>query len=131
VRIETLETVLEAAKRPEAITEPAACRIAQESFRDARADLKRFQNLVYITACFAVAFVVAGIVLVALGSDTRGAGIVSFVGTAVTGLGVKFVIDQRNDARKEKRAAEKLVRANCERHENVIERLEAGEPVGV
>ena len=131
MQVETLGAALEAAKQPETIAEPEACRMAQTSFSDARADFKRFQNLVYLTAFVVVAFLVAGIVLVALGSDTRAAGIVSFVGTVVTGVGMKFVLDQRNDARDEQHAAQKLVRANCKHANDVIERLEAGEPVSV
>ena len=130
MRVATLGQALEAATRAEPIAESSACRIAQQSYQDARNDFKRFQNLVYIAACFVLLFLLAGIVLVALGSDTRGAGLVSFVGTVVSGVGMKFVLDRRNEASKEKKDAEALVREYCDQPQGVIERLEAGDTVG-
>jgi hypothetical protein len=126
-----LDRALDAATSPEAMPDSRACEMSRQSFADARAELARYQNLVYLTAVCVVLFLIGGIVLVALGESTRGAGIVSFVGTVVTGLGMRFVLQRQDDARKEKRAAERLVQKNCPDPQAVIANLEAGEPVSV
>jgi NAD(P)H-hydrate repair Nnr-like enzyme with NAD(P)H-hydrate dehydratase domain len=82
--------------------------------------------LVFVMGCAFGLSLVAGIVLVALGSDTRGAGIVAFVGTVASGAAMAWIVRQRNDASIQKEKALKLVDEYCREPERTIERLEAG-----
>jgi hypothetical protein len=107
-----------------------SCEVAKVDFADARHEFDRYKNLVFVMACVFAAFLVAGIVLVALGSDTRGAGIVSFVGTVASGIAMRWILARRNQASKDKDAAKTLVRNYCEAPDAVIENLEAGNTVG-
>jgi hypothetical protein len=96
-----------------AVDDNDACEIAKVSFWDARQNAQRYRVLVYIVSCVVAAFLIAGIVLVALGSDTQGAGIVSFVGSVVGGAGMLFVIRRSKEAAKERDAAARLVKKYC------------------
>jgi len=116
-----LSAALSAAVAPTSMSRSDSCRAANESYRDFQASWKRLNNLVYALALAATVFLIGGIVLAALGSDTRAAGIVSFVGTAVTGLGARFVLRERNQAARDKLGAAKLVREYCERPESKLD----------
>lgn len=105
---------LTAAVEPTAMVRSDACKVANQNYRDFRHSWERLNNLVYALAFAATLFLIAGIVLVAVGSDTRGAGIVSFVGTVVTGVGARFVVNNRNQAKRELLAAARLVKSYCD-----------------
>ena len=122
VKAAALRDALQAAADPAAIERSDACLIANQSYQDSRDDWRRLNNLVYILAVAAVVFLIGGIVLFAVGADTRAAGIVSFVGTVVTGVGARFVLRERNRAAKEKAAAARLVKTYCE---DAASRIEA------
>lgn len=109
-----LSTALRAASEPNAIERSDACRVANQSYQDFRHSWERLNNLVYALCVAAVVFLIAAIVLAAAGSNTRSAGIVSFVGTVVTSIGARFVLKERNQARKDKLDAAKTVREFCD-----------------
>jgi UDP-N-acetylmuramyl tripeptide synthase len=73
--------------------------------------------------CF---FLVAAIVLFAVNGDTRGAGIVAFVGTVASGLATTWIVKQRNDASKEKEKALKLVEQYCSEPAKTVTKLDEG-----
>jgi hypothetical protein len=118
--------MLRAAALETAIDSNDSCRIAQVDFWDARREFNRYKSLVFVAACIFVAFLVAGIVLVALGEDTRGEGIVSFVGSVASGVAMAWVVARRNQASKDKDAAKRLVNKYCSTPEAVLENLESG-----
>ena len=110
-----------------AIERNDSCGIAKIDFWDAREEFNRYKVLVFIASCVFVAFLIGGIVLVAIGSDTRGEGIVSFVGSAASGVAMSFVIKRRNQASRDKDAAKRLVNTYCDTPQPVLEQLERGE----
>ena len=117
---------LERVAASESVSTRDSCRLAQVSYADARREQTRWQMLVFVMGCAIGISLIAGIVLVALGSDTRGAGIVAFVGTAVSGAAMAWIVKQRNDGSVEKEKALKLVRDYCEEPEKTVKALEHG-----
>jgi hypothetical protein len=103
-----------------------SCEVAQVDFWDARREFKRYKDLMFVVAATFVGFLIVGIVLVSIGSDTRGAGIVSFVATVASGGAMSWVRGRRNQASKDKDAAKRLVRKYCSTPESVVETLEGG-----
>jgi hypothetical protein len=89
------------------------CEIAKANYWAASRNLELWDKLVFAMGCAFAVFLLAGIVLVAIGSDTRGAGIVSFVGTVASGVAMTWIVKRRNTARTEKNAAADLVGTYC------------------
>ncbi len=96
-----------------AIERSDACEIARINWDDKRENDRRYQALIYYTSCAFVVFLLGAIVLTALGGDTRGAGLVSFVGTVASGAGMAFVLKRKKEVAAELKAASKLVKENC------------------
>ena len=103
-----------------------SCRLAQVGYADARAEQGRWQLLVFALGCAFGLTLIVGIVLVALGSDTRGAGIVAFAGTVISGGAMLWIVKQRNDASTEKAKALELVNKYCNEPDRTIAELERG-----
>jgi hypothetical protein len=112
--------------RSEGVSPRDSCRLAQVSYDDARREQGRWQTLVFVMGCAFGLFLVAAIILFSLGSDTRGAGLVAFVGTAASGAAVAWMVKQRNDASKEKEKALRLVNDYCNEPERTITELDEG-----
>jgi hypothetical protein len=108
------------------VSETDSCRLSQVGYADACAEQKRWQLLVFALGCAFGLTLIAGIALVAIGSDTRGAGIVAFAGTAASGAAIAWMVKQRNDASTEKEKALELVSKYCRDPEKTANALEQG-----
>jgi hypothetical protein len=110
----------------EGVSAGDSCRLAQVSYADARAEQARWRMLVFVVACAVAVFFLVGLGFVVLGNDDRGAAIVAFAGSALSGVAMGWFVKQRNGASKQVDQALALVHDFCGQPDRTIERLDAG-----
>jgi hypothetical protein len=113
LRATAIQTAIGAVETKDEDCKDVACKVAQVTFWDARAEFQRYKNLIYWVACLIVISLVASVVLFAAGKDTRAAGLVSFLGTVASCGALAWVLARKNHAEKEDTAAAKLVKDYC------------------